>query len=183
VKLIVADTGPLNYLIQIRAMDVLHGLVELVILPAEVLCEMNADGAPPEVRAWAQNLPEWVRVESPAELIPPDSSLSPADRAAISLAVEKRSLLLMDDRRARDIAAAHSLVTIGTLGILEAAAAMNLISLPETLKRLGQTSMFLSASLIRQALERDALRLSRTSHEGFPNASPDTPPLPTDKNA
>jgi hypothetical protein len=74
-------------------------------------------------------------------------------------------------------------VTIGTLGILEAAAAMNLISLPETLKRLGQTSMFLSASLIRQALERDALRLSRTSHEGFPNASPDTPPLPTDKNA
>lgn len=50
-KLIVADTGPLNYLIQIRAMAVLHGLVELVILPAEVLCEMNAEGAPPEVRA------------------------------------------------------------------------------------------------------------------------------------
>jgi predicted nucleic acid-binding protein len=122
------------------------------------MLELRADGAPPEVRAWGQLLPGWVRVEVPAELIPPDPSLSLADRVAISLAVEKRLLLVIDDRRARDIAKGYGLVTIGTLGILEAAAAANLISLPEALERLRRTSIFLSSLHIDQALDRDSVR-------------------------
>jgi predicted nucleic acid-binding protein len=66
--------------------------------------------------------------------------------------------LIIDDRRARDIAKSYGLVTVGTLGILEAAAAANLISLPEALDRLRRTSIFLSSLLIDQALGRDGLR-------------------------
>jgi predicted nucleic acid-binding protein len=48
--------------------------------------------------------------------------------------------------------------TIGTLGILEAAAAKCLISLPDALERLRATSMFISDELLAQSLQRDSKR-------------------------
>ena len=58
--LIFADTGPINYLIQIGEIEVLPRLVEKVILPASVQTELMHDGAPAAVRAWAANPPFWV---------------------------------------------------------------------------------------------------------------------------
>ncbi len=69
-KLIVADTGPINYLIQIGCTEVLPGLVEAVILPMEVLGELLADGAPLAVKAWAEVLPAWIEVRQAEDLIP-----------------------------------------------------------------------------------------------------------------
>lgn len=157
-KLIVADTGPVNYLIQIRCEDVLRGLVDTVILPAHVLNELRAPGAPSAVRTWANVLPVWVEVREPEQWIPPESGISEADRSAISLARELGGLLLMDDRGGRMVAARHAVNTIGTLGILEAAAAKKLIRLPDALARLQATSIFLSTELIAAALERDNVR-------------------------
>jgi predicted nucleic acid-binding protein len=57
VKLIVADTDPLNYLMQIGCVLVPRKLVDAVCLPVEVLEELKADGAPPEVRSWAHLAP------------------------------------------------------------------------------------------------------------------------------
>ncbi len=68
------------------------------------------------------------------------------------------ALLLMDDRRARQSAAAYAVPTIGTLGILEAAAAKDLIWLPDAVERLQRTTMFISTELVAQALQRDAAR-------------------------
>ena len=48
--------------------------------------------------------------------------------------------------------------TIGTLGILEAAAAKNLISLHDALTRLRSTNIYISEALIAQALDRHAQR-------------------------
>ncbi len=47
--LIVADTGPINYLIQIGCVNVLSELVKTVALPASVLRELQSEGAPAEV--------------------------------------------------------------------------------------------------------------------------------------
>lgn len=96
--LIVADTGPINYLIQIGCVGVLSQLVKKVVLPAFVLSELQSEGAPTEVREWAEKLPVWVEVKLAISLIPVDPELSLADREAISLAREMNALLLMDDR-------------------------------------------------------------------------------------
>ena len=156
--LIVADTGPINYLIQIGCVGVLSQLVKKVVLPAFVLSELRSEGAPTEVREWAEKLPVWVEVKLAISLIPVDPELSLADREAISLAREMNALLLMDDRRARLVATREVVSTIGTLGILEAAAAKGLISLPTALERLRATNMFISAELLTQALRRDSAR-------------------------
>jgi len=82
------------------------------------------------VRAWAAALPGWVEVlAATGGIEAPD--ISEADREAIALARElSAALLLMDDRQARRCAAALGVVTIGTVGILEAAAARGLVGAP-----------------------------------------------------
>lgn len=135
-KLLVADTGPLNYLIQIGSIGVLPGLAVGVIVPVEVLAELRAAEAPEEVRNWAVRPPSWIEVGRPVRPVAVSPEISVADRAAISLAKERNALLLMDDRRARKIAAEEAVSAIGTIGLLEAAAAKGLISLPAALGRL-----------------------------------------------
>lgn len=156
--LIVADTGPINYLIQIGSVHVLEKLAEKTVLPASVVSELMHSAAPEAVRAWARAIPAWVEIRSAKKLIEiPDLSL--ADREAIALASELRaSVLLMDDQQARRSAAKFGVATIGTVGLLEIAAARNLLALPATLEKLRATSCFLPEELIESALRRDAGR-------------------------
>ena len=60
--LIAADTGPVNYLIQIGCIGLLARLAERMVLPASVQAEPVHRVAPDEVRAWASALPKWVEV-------------------------------------------------------------------------------------------------------------------------
>jgi predicted nucleic acid-binding protein len=123
VILIVADTGPVNYLVQIGCIEVLAQLAEKTVLPASVQAELVHRGAPDVVRAWASALPEWVEVRQATQFVEA-KDLSPADREAIALAREMdAAVLLMDDRHAWLCAAALGVVTMGTLGLLEVAAA------------------------------------------------------------
>jgi predicted nucleic acid-binding protein len=156
--LIVADTGPINYLIQIGHIEVLPRLVEKVVLPASVQIELLRDAAPPVVRVWATNPPAWVEIRSAGQPIEA-KDISAADREAISLARElNAAFLLMDDSQARRCASRLGVVTMGTLGLLEAAAARGLITLRPALENLRATSCFLTDELIENALRRDASR-------------------------
>lgn len=146
--LIVADTGPINYLILTGCVNVLPKLMTTVVLPELVVRELQAAGAPDAVREWVHDLPGWIEVRKPAGMIAEQPELSRADRAAVSIARELHALLLVDDRRARCAASEHAVQTIGTLGILEAAAAKGLISLPLALGKLQATSMFISDDLV-----------------------------------
>lgn len=156
--LIVADTGPLNYLIQIGCVDLLSELVETAVLPDSVLRELKSENAPFKVREWAENLPTWVEVRAAGSMMTLKPELSYADCEAISLAKELNALLLMDDRRARRAATDQSVRTLGTLGLLEAASAKGLIQLSVAVESLRATNMFISDELIAQALRRDSDR-------------------------
>ncbi len=159
--LIVADTGPVNYLIQIGCIGLLAQLAEKTVLPASVQAELVHRGAPEAVRVWATALPAWVEVRQAARPVEA-KDISPADREAIALAKELgAAVLLMDDRHARLCAAALGVVTMGTVGLLEVAAARDLVSLSEALNRLRGTSCFLTEDLIENALARDAARRRR----------------------
>jgi len=159
--LIVADAGPINYLVQIGHVGLLGVLAEKVVIPASVRAELLRRAAPEAVRAWSVSPPVWVEICTAKETIEAPE-ISEADREAIALAKERAAtLLLMDDQQARRVARALGVPTMGTVGILEAAAARGLVSLPEALKKLRATSCFLSEEIIENALRRDA-NLRRT---------------------
>jgi predicted nucleic acid-binding protein len=62
VRLIIADTGPINYLVLIGSIDLLPILFEKVILPSAVQAELTDPDAPPSVRSWIADPPAWLEV-------------------------------------------------------------------------------------------------------------------------
>ena len=57
--MVVADAGPLRYLIVIEAADVLRRLYDRVLLPETVAAELQAAPTPAAVRAWLLQPPAW----------------------------------------------------------------------------------------------------------------------------
>ena len=79
--------------------------------------------------------------------------LDPGEAAAISLAVEIGSdLVLMDERRGRREAQTLGLALTGTLGVLAAAAQAGLIDTADALTRLGRTQFRAPPKLISTLL-------------------------------
>jgi predicted nucleic acid-binding protein len=88
VRLVIADTSPINYLLLIGHVDILPALFDRVILPAAVWDELKHPKAPPAVRNWVAAPPPWVdvRPSSPFQ----DATLEALDAgegAAIVLAI------------------------------------------------------------------------------------------------
>jgi predicted nucleic acid-binding protein len=153
-SVVVSDTSPLHYLIQCDAVHLLPALFQQVLLPPAVFQELQHSRTPPAVRAWAQSLPPWARVQAPAQL---DASLDvdEGEREAISLAREvQAAAVLMDDRKGRAEAVRIGLRVTGTIGLLEAAAARGLVDLGRVLQLLQQTNARLDPELIQAALRR-----------------------------
>jgi len=165
--LIVADTTPLNYLVLIEAVELLPRLYGRVLIPPSVLAELSDPYAPVQVRAWAMQSPDWLRIVP--LLAPADSSLMHFDngeRDAIALAEEQQvGLLLMDERDGAAAARARNLKVIGTLGVLDIAAARGWIDLPSMFSRLRQTTFRSPQRLMATMLEQNALR-KKGSKEG-----------------
>src|SRR5215470_15936416 len=121
--IVVADTGPLNYLIRIEHDSLLQLLFKRVIVPEIVLVELAHRNAPPKVRQWMNRVPQWVEPRSPS--LSDDLNLAHLDqgeREAILLAVELTAdLLLIDEKKGRAEAARRHLSATGTLGVLQLA--------------------------------------------------------------
>lgn len=160
-KVVVADTSPLNYLIQIGEVGILSELYGWIIIPAEVFVELSDSEAPIEVRDWARQLPPWVEVRPVAANsdLPGLADLDAGELAAINLAKsEAEALLLIDDAAGRREGNRLGLATIGTLGVLRLAAVEELIELRAALGRLMQTNFRAPGSLIRQLIAEDENR-------------------------
>jgi predicted nucleic acid-binding protein len=125
--LIVSDTSPLNILVQIGHVDVLPKLFKEVAIPHEVAREMAHLNAPDAVRAFVASPPTWLSVRAPQTLLPL-SSLGPGEMAAISLALELRAPLLIDERAGRHIALKSGVAVVGAIGVLERAADRGMIN-------------------------------------------------------
>ena len=123
-----------------------------------VFHEMQQPSTPPPVRQWAATLPPWVAVQSPKTLnLALD--VDAGELEAICLAQEIHAdAILIDDRAGRNAAIHCGLAVVGTIGLLEQAAARGFIELPATLTRLQQTNARLNPELIRAALARDQAR-------------------------
>ena len=156
---VVADTGPLNYLILIEAVGVLPRLFSPVLISAGVREELSHPKAPIVVRTWIAHPPSWLNMATIKALpYTEPSALDSGERQAIAPAMERKAALLMDEREGVSEARRIGLEVIGTLAVLVRAAARGWIDLPEMFRRLRTTSFRSPVHLMARFLEEDARR-------------------------
>ncbi len=153
---VVADAGPLHYLILIGETDFLPLLFTTVLVPETVRDELSRARTPPAVRAWIADAPAWIEIvpTPPLETLPLPA-LGAGERAAIALAISRHAdLILMDDRRGVAAVLDHGLVSIGTIGLLDRAAQRRLIDLATAVTRLKATNFRYRQELLDALLAR-----------------------------
>jgi predicted nucleic acid-binding protein len=156
VPVVVADAGPLHYLVLIGETDFFPLLFRTVLVPETVRDELSRARTPPAVRAWIANAPAWIKIvpTPPLETLPLPE-LGAGERAAIALAMSRRAdLILVDDRRAAAAALDYGLVSIGTIGLLDRAAQRRLIDLATAVTRLKATNFRYRQELLDALLAR-----------------------------
>jgi predicted nucleic acid-binding protein len=155
--IVVADSGPLHYLILLEHIELLRRFYGQVLVPEPVASELSVAGAPAVVRKWITEPPTWVDVRP----VPPDvvsmitDDLDPGERAAIALAEAVHAdLLLIDEAAGRAEAKRRHLRVTGTLGVLRAGAEQGLVNVPDLLERLKATSFYLDETLLNAVFDR-----------------------------
>lgn len=164
--IVIADTTPIHYLVLIGEADLLPRLFGTVIVPQAVLNELEHPHTPPPVKAWLQAPPAWLnlRQADPAyfKLL---AKLGAGETEALALALELNAdAVLLDDKKARREAQAHTLTTISTLSLLEAGAQRGWLDLPAAIAKLEQTNFRFPAEMAEAMLKRDAERKHARQH-------------------
>lgn len=154
--IIVSDTTPFRYLIEIEAIEILSALFGQVIIPSAVAGELQHAKTPTKIKAWIQAPPSWVEIrQTDLSLFTPLSPLGRGETEAIALTIELNAdAILMDERAGSSETARVGLLVLPTLTILETAGARGLLDLPEAIDRLSKTSFRASPKLLREILER-----------------------------
>jgi predicted nucleic acid-binding protein len=161
--IVIADAGPLHYLILIDEIEILPHLFQNIVIPETVRRELCNPLTPEKARLWAENPPAWIRVEPDREAqIPTVPALDAGERAALMLALAlEAGLVLMDDRAGVAAARALGFEATGTLGIPGRAADRGLIDLSAAVVRLRATNFWCSPRLLDALLTRHAGHSSR----------------------
>lgn len=159
--IVIADTTPINYLVLIELVDILHEMYGSVLIPQSVLTELQSSDTPDAVREWVAESPEWLEVHEviPTILDAALRKLGSGESEAIALAQELHAdAIVMDEKDGRQEAIRRNLRVIGTLRVLSDAAERGLLDLVEAFKRLQQTSFRASQELYQRFLDLDAER-------------------------
>ena len=149
---VVADTSPINYLVQIDAIELVPSLFGKIAISAAVNAELTHQGTPSAVRTWMAQGAQWLEIRPNPDhwnhgAMP--TSLDAGERTTIELAdVIEADLILMDDRDAVAFARAQGFAVTGTLGVLDLAARQNFIDLAEAFARLKATSFHYRQGLL-----------------------------------
>lgn len=158
---VVADTSPLNYLVQINREHTLPALYTRVFVPTAVLEELNHPGTVSAVRRWLDSMPSWLIVRATvSEVDPTLARLDPGEREAIQLARQERAdLLLMDEKLGVRIAREQGLAVTGTLGVLVQAARRGLIDVEQALTDLQATDFRCSHRVLEETRRQAKLSI------------------------
>jgi predicted nucleic acid-binding protein len=155
--IVIADTSPFNYLVQIGEIDVLECLFARVLIPRAVYEELSQPHAPARVRSWIARSPAWLEIRESRGIA--DSRLArlgPGEREVILLAEELGAdQLLLDDLAGRREARLRHFQVTGTLGVLKAAAKEGLLNFGEAVAQLRHTNFHISQDLLDKLLQDD----------------------------
>src|SRR5437879_1236666 len=99
--IVVADAGPLHYLVLIDCADILPSLFGRVLVPVAVRDELIHTGSPKKVKDWILQPRQWLEITSVVNL-QPVRGLHQGEAAALQLALERKAAaVLMDDMDGR----------------------------------------------------------------------------------
>lgn len=158
-RLVIADTGPVNYLILIGRIDLLPRMFERVVLPVPVHAELSSTLAPQQVQLWIGAPPAWLEI-APTPPIILTIGIHRGEAAAIALATMLQAdLLLIDDRQGMRLARQQGLRATGTLGLLDLAAERGLIDFADAIKQLEQTTFRRPEALLKKLLQKHERKL------------------------
>jgi predicted nucleic acid-binding protein len=142
VPVVVADAGPLHYLLLVGHVDLLSALFGAVTVPMAVRAELLHPNAPEPVRRWTAAPPSWLTVlPAPSHDDPALRRLHQGESEAITLGLSLQAdLVLMDDRAGVAVARGKGLNVVGTVGVLDLAARQQLIDITAVVAKLKATN-------------------------------------------
>lgn len=160
--IVVSDTSPLHYLIVIGQVEILSSLFGRVICPPEVIEECLHERAPLAVKSWAGNLPEWLEVMGSdmwehSQLARLDTGEASAIRLARALGAD---VLLMDERKGRQVAQRFGLPVTGVVSVLADAAIHGYLDFDKSVQELVAKTNF---RVSQQVLDVVRGRIARSS--------------------
>lgn len=144
-RVVVSDTACLIALNKIGQLGLLISVYGQVIITPTVASEFHAP------------LPEWIEIQPPVNIslqASLEEMIDAGEASAIALAVEiKDCYLILDDLRARKIAAGMGLLFTGTLGVIAIAKRRGIIPLARPLlEKLRETDFWISEKFLQQLL-------------------------------
>lgn len=153
--IVVADAGPIRYLVAIGRIELLRRFYGSVVLPHRVLDELSQETTPETVRRWVAERPGWILVVSPKVLIDTDDLLDPGETHALSLVLElgPDALLLVDDLDARRFARDRNITITGTLGVLLRAHVEGMDDIRTSIALLAGTNYRSTPALLREVIQ------------------------------
>lgn len=160
-SVLVTNTTPLLTLTAATgSLDILQSLYERVIVPYEVVTEIQVGGKTFfGVDMFEQAF--WLECRSSPVLINTwlKNTLDTGEASVIQTALnENISLVCIDETVGRRIARLNGLTLTGSIGILLKAKMLGYpVSIPDAIKRMQQHGIWLSQRLVAQALAQDAL--------------------------
>lgn len=157
---VVADSGPLRYLVLIGEIAILPRIVGDVLIPPAVRSELDRPRTPEPVRAWLAAPPSWIQIGPvPTVTDPLLMPLDAGEQAVIALALQTGAkTVLMDDRAGVVAALAKGLAVVGTIGVLDRAARHGLVDLAAAFARLRATNFRYPPAVLDTLLAEDRAR-------------------------
>lgn len=145
-RVIISDTSCLIILSKINELDLLKKVYKNIVTTADIALEFG------------ENLPEWIKVLDVTDIYKQqilELQLDKGESSAIALAIETpNSTIILDDFKARKIAAQLGISYTGTIGIIVKAKLNGVIpSIKPFLEKIKQTNFRISAELETIALK------------------------------
>ncbi len=147
-RYVIADASVLIILDKINQLDLLKGVYNSIYTTIEIFEE------------YGKPLPDWINVESTEDkkyqkVI--ETQVDLGEASAIALAINhKNSLLILDDLRARKLAKRLGLTFTGTLGVINKAKSIGLISkIRPLIEKLKLTDFRISDQVIESLLNKN----------------------------
>jgi predicted nucleic acid-binding protein len=140
--IVIADTSPLQYAVEIGVAHVLFALYGRIVVPLAVSSEIRHPGAPSLLRRWVED--NLDRIEVRPVVVPDDPRLDlldPGEREAIALAQQSpESLLIIDDGEGRKEARRRGIRITGLLSVIRDAGLRGHLDFEATLRKLMNTA-------------------------------------------
>ena len=161
--IVVADSGPLHYLVLLEHIDLLRRFYGQVLVPDPSPVSSPRPAHPISCGSgWRRRRRGSMCVQSllrPLTAITDDLDLG--ERAAIALAeTDAADLLLIDEAAGRAEAKRRRLRVTGTLGVLRAGAEQGVVNVPDLIERLKNTTFYMDEALVNIGLRSVARALA-----------------------